>query len=164
MNSQRGFSFIEALMALLIISIGLLGMAGLQAASVYRTHVSQIKSLAAVEAQSVVAAMLANPQALPPETATSAYDLELTDDFPAMVTDCATAVCSPADMATYDLAQWGEQLQADLPAGDGSIACELAPSLRCRVTITWEEKQTNASAGTAAGSMETRSYSIWVRP
>ncbi len=162
MKTQNGFSLIEALIALLIIAIGLLGIASLQAASVYRTHTGEINSLAAVEAQSIAAAMIANPGAFPANGAAADYN---TTDAAAVLypTNCATAVCSPPDMAHYDLNRWGAELAADLPQGKGTIACAASPP-QCTVTVSWQQKRMASAAGTSHGSYRPMHYSLVVHP
>ncbi|MGH8161042.1 MAG: type IV pilus modification protein PilV [Gammaproteobacteria bacterium] len=163
MNRARGFSLLEALIALLVIAIGVLGVAGLQAASVYRTHTGAVNSLAAVEAQSIAARMIANPGAFPADGSESDYN---TTDAVAVALpspSCTAAACTSAEMAQYDLHQWGSQLAQDLPQGQGAIACQSTPP-QCRVKITWQQKQMAASAGSSKGAVKTRSYAIWVRP
>lgn len=154
MNRIRGFSLLEALIALVVITIGVLGVAGQQVASVYRTHVGEIRSLAAVEAQSITAAMLANPGASVPIASSEYITADVSSVSPPSV-DCKVAACSPDEMAHYDLYNWAGQLQRSLPQGNASIACTSSPS-GCKVTISWNEKQ--------SGVMVTRDYSIWARP
>ncbi|MDN5865046.1 MAG: type IV pilus modification protein PilV [Gammaproteobacteria bacterium] len=167
MDREYGFSLLEALIALLVIAVGVLGIAGLQAASIYRTHVGEVKSLAAVEAQSIAAAMLANPGAFPPTVIPPAkYETASAAALSPPAADCGTGICTPAEMAQYDLYVWGNRLQQDLPQGDGAIECHTtAPNpTQCKVTITWRQKRMAPSAGTVAGSIVTRQYSIWVNP
>jgi type IV pilus assembly protein PilV len=159
---QNGFSLIEALIALLVIAIGLLGIASLQAASVYRTHTGEINSLAAVEAQSIAAAMIANPGAFPANGAAADYN---TTDAAAVTypTNCATSVCAPPDMALYDLNRWGTELAANLPQGKGAVACAASPP-QCTVTVSWQQKQMAAAAGTTSGGFKPMQYSLVVHP
>ncbi|MGH8274312.1 MAG: type IV pilus modification protein PilV [Gammaproteobacteria bacterium] len=163
MKNRNGFSLLEALIALLVITVGLLGIAGLQAASVYRTHVGEINSLAAVEAQSIAAAMIANPGAFPANGADSDYNTTNAAAVAPPSPPCTTAACTPAGMANYDLHQWGTELAQDLPQGKGAIACGFSPA-QCTVTISWQEKQMAASAGNSTGTIKNRRYSIVVRP
>ncbi|MGH8127338.1 MAG: type IV pilus modification protein PilV [Gammaproteobacteria bacterium] len=162
MKMQKGFSLIEALIALLIIAIGLLGIAGLQAASVYRSHVGGMNSLAAVEAQSIAAAMIANPGAFPANGTAADYNT-LDAATVSYTTDCSTAVCSSPDMALYDLYQWGTELANDLPQGKGKVQCYASPP-QCTVTVNWSQKQMAASAGTSLGTISTQRYQLVVHP
>ena len=55
----RGFSLIEVLVALLVISIGLLGIAKMQALALANTNGGRLRALAAIEAASLAASMQA---------------------------------------------------------------------------------------------------------
>lgn len=163
MNRQSGLGLIEVLIALVVISVGLLGIASLQAASISRAHNSDIQGLAAIEAQNIIAAMLANPKAVPAGTATVEYLLAEGGAFPTGVKDCAANVCTPKEMAQYDLQEWGKQIQRNLPSGDGWIECPKNDPLRCRVTVSWQEKKLDPSSANANAQTETREYSLVVQ-
>ncbi len=66
MNNTRppvaagGFSLIEVMVAVLVISIGLLGIAKMQALSLSNTSNSRLRALAAVESGSIASAMQAD--------------------------------------------------------------------------------------------------------
>ena len=57
----RGFSLVEVMVALVICSIGLLGLAKLEALALSSTGVASGRALASLEASSLAAAMHANP-------------------------------------------------------------------------------------------------------
>lgn len=56
-SRARGFSLIEVLVALLVISIGLLGIAKMQALALANTNGGRLRALAAIEAASLAASM-----------------------------------------------------------------------------------------------------------
>jgi type IV pilus assembly protein PilV len=58
-SRARGFSLIEVLVALLVISIGLLGIAKMQALALANTNGGRLRALAAIEAASLAASMQA---------------------------------------------------------------------------------------------------------
>jgi type IV pilus assembly protein PilV len=58
-SRMRGFSLIEVLVALLVISIGLLGIAKMQALALANTNGGRLRALAAIEAASLAASMQA---------------------------------------------------------------------------------------------------------
>ena len=59
-HHEAGFTLVEVLIALLISSIGLLGLAGMQALALASTQVSSVRSLVALQASSLAAAMHSN--------------------------------------------------------------------------------------------------------
>lgn len=102
-QKQTGFSLIEVLIAAFILSIGILGIVGLQAVSVKGTHQSFMRHQATHLVQSLSEKMRANIDA------TTASDYVIDSDnincTTATVTDCATstATCSETELADYDI-------------------------------------------------------------
>jgi type IV pilus assembly protein PilV len=102
-NGCEGFTLIEVLVAVLVLSIGLLGLAGLQTYSVASTHSAYLRSQATVLAYDIIDRMRANRAAVVAGNYLVAFGAQ-----PATVTDCQSAgsTCSNADMAAFDLTQW----------------------------------------------------------
>ena len=120
---SRGFSLVEALVALLVLSIGLLGIAGLQLTGMRNNQAAYLRSQAVVLADDILERMRANRGAL------GAYAVALADDPPT----------TPTTMAQIDLQAWLQTLNAVLPNGDGSIAVDGATN-RVTVTTQWQER------------------------
>ena len=55
-----GFSLIEALITIVVVGVGLIGLAKIQAAAVGNTQISRVRSLVALQTESLVAAMHGN--------------------------------------------------------------------------------------------------------
>lgn len=165
MTRFRGFSLLEALIALLVIAVGLLGIASMQAASVYLTHVGTMNGLAAVEAQSISAAMTANQNAFP---TSGTYPYNTSDAYAvAASVDCAAGTCDTNQMAAYDLHNWGLELRQDLPQGKGQVQCDGLPDYQqpqCTIRVVWLQKTMAPGAGTHAPSPATVAYSVVAQP
>ena len=133
---QCGVSMIEVLVTVLVLSIGLLGLAGLQLTGLRYNHSAYLRSQATLLASDIIDRMRVNrDQAL-----NGAYDI----DFGASTSNTTCAVvnanCSPADLAQADLAEWKQNLQNLLPSGDGAIARTINGSeVRFTVTIQWDD-------------------------
>ena len=173
-RQQRGFSLIEVLIALLVISFGLLGVAGMQALSISNTGVAGYRSIAALQASSLAAAMSANAGYWANNTQVSSGVLTTVTgtsvsggNFPTGGT-CATASCTPPQMATYDLQQWGATLAATLPNGYGTIICTNPANgiPICQIMIYWVEKSyaQNQSSSVAANAGTTYHLEMTVQP
>ena len=101
-NHQSGFSLIEVMVAAFVLSIGILGIVGLQAISVKGTHQSFMRHQATYLVQNVAEKMRANIDA----TQAGSYVIDSdTVNCLTPITDCATssATCSATQLATYDL-------------------------------------------------------------
>ena len=176
MPRQAGFTLLEVLIALLVISIGLLGIAGMQALAINNTSVARVQSLAALQAASLASAMHANEAywTIGSLAATDVNGTVLTDaTLNGQATDCSNAVCTPVQMAGWDLKQWGGQLQQMLPGGTGRITCTtvVGTPIICTIRVIWQERNValNAAIGTEAGELATgtaqqQTYSMVVQP
>ena len=143
-SAQRGFSMIEVLVTLLIISLALLGTAGLQAYAMRLNQGGQFRTQAVFLAADLAERMEANkPGAVAGLYAAAAAN-----------TDCVAAACSPASLAQFDLFQWQAAVAAALPQSTTAVAQTAAgnPSTYT-ITISWVDRQgeaTNAAFDAAA--------------
>jgi type IV pilus assembly protein PilV len=178
---SAGFSLIEVMVALIIISIGLLGIAKLQAVALSSTGSAGKRSLAAVEAASIASAMHADrvywaATTAPATTNLSGASVSSPNDG-ALVSgvDCssiASQPCTPVLMAAYDLTTVAQSLQSTLPSYTGQILCTPAvgatnPTI-CTITLQWTE---NAAAANNQGvqtgapaAFQTPTYVLYVEP
>ena len=135
MRKQHGFILLEALITVVIVSVALLGIAGLIATSLKVNQGAQIRSQASWLANDIIDRMRANRAT----AQTGAYDLA----------SCPAPTGS--SVAQQDLANWCEALGI-LPSGTGSVVLE---GDRVRVTVQWNDTR----AGGATNQqfvMETR--------
>ena len=178
---SRGFSLIEVMVALIIIAVGMLGIAKMQALALSTTESSGVRSLVAIEAASLASSMHTNRDywvAGPPPpvtnvtvTTTGPGTTSVAIDVPALATaqDCAAAACTPLQVAGYDVQQWGAALAQVVPAALATITCNTAVPSSCTIEITWAENVTstnNAAAATssAAGVLNSPKYTLYVEP
>jgi type IV pilus assembly protein PilV len=183
----RGFSLIEVLVALIIVSVGLLGIAKMQAVAFSSTGVASKRALAAIEAASLASSMHANRAywsvsgVAPLNTTVTGIAVASTDAALATNIDCTSAgsaPCNASQIAAYDVNSWAIALQGLLGNSDqATIAC-VNPALpqtpvTCTITITWSENQVainsqEAAAATAAGNnlaaLQLPSYELYVEP
>lgn len=126
-NSQRGATLIEVLVAIVILSIGLLGLAGLQATSIQGNYGAFYRSQATILAADITDRMRANRKA----AIAGSYSLsELTSAPPSN---------SPATRADKDLNEWITQV-AKLPHGKAKIERDNTTSL-VTITINWDDSR-----------------------
>jgi type IV pilus assembly protein PilV len=116
-----GSTLIEVLIALLILAIGLLGMAGLQTVSLRNTQSAYLRTQATILSNDIVERIRANLQGVE----SNSYDNIAGQLIPA----CNTVVgCSAAQLAANDVAEWKAALSADLPAGAGTVCNDSTPA------------------------------------
>ena len=115
MKRHTGFTMIEILVALLVLSIGLLGLAALQATGLRYNHSSYLRSQAVLQAYDMADRMRAN---LPGVQAGAYNNLS---GIPSTHTDCGATSCNTTQMAQFDLWQWNTDNQRLLPSGTGTV-------------------------------------------
>jgi type IV pilus assembly protein PilV len=158
----RGFTLMEVMVAVLVISLGLLGIAAMQANAIASTHSSQMESLVAIEAQSLASAMTANPWWLQAEFPASITVNGNSVSPSSMVSsvNCGTTACTGTELASYDLATWGTQLQKLVPGAQATVACQAGAPIMCSITVTWTPEATVAlNSGTTTNAPTTNSMS-----
>jgi len=186
MPAQRGFHLIEVLVAVVILSIGLLGIAALQVQGLRYNYGSFSRSQAVVIANDLAERIYANR----PGAEAGGYAAFDSDDL-----DCdspptpqcgaengsAAGVCSPVQMAQYDefvafcglstgsgrsggvadlLAEGHLTIDCvDSTAAAAVVSC--AAGVRRRIVVSWSER---AQTTTGTSTIETASFPLVVQP
>lgn len=179
-STQRGFTLIEALVAMVVIAIGLLGIAGLQALSLNNTVIARNRTVAAIDADGLASMMHANtvywqsaavPSGVNGFSITGAVIGDNT--LNGQTQDCTVAACTAIQMAGYDLKQWGVSVANSLPSGTGNLQCSVFNGLAvsCVISVSWSETNlalnaiTGAETGSlASGSSTTQTYTLVMQP
>ena len=155
----RGFTMVETLVALVVLSIGMLGVAGLFVISL-RSGSSAVSRMQAVNLATDIADRIrANRRAGNDYTVASVA----TDDI---CTGASAKSCTPKEMAANDVWLWKKQIKNAFPGGkaSGSIvyvagASSLDPSTYT-ITINWNEQAQTAAEATTGGA---RSYVLVIQ-
>lgn len=121
MKHEKGLSLIEVLVTLLITSVGLLGLAAMQARSLQFNHGAYLRSQANILAYDMADRMRLNKD----DARANLYNISLSSGIP-----------SAGGIVSTDQNQWLTQIAATLPAGDGAVSC--AANI-CTLTIQWRE-------------------------
>ena len=146
-GKQCGFTLLEVLIALLILSIGLLGLASLQTNGLRSNQMASMRTTATQLAYDIADRMRANPVGVDAQK----YVIAVNDTDPDIV-DCEdeSITCSTSQMATYDLAQWRGAIRS-LPGGTSAIARTVTGSVVTHtITVYWDEYRQGVT-GTACG-------------
>lgn len=179
---SRGFSLVEVMVAVVVICVGLLGIAKMQALSLSNTTTSRQRALAALQAASIASAMHSNREywAGPsvaagltvsitgnPGTVTVIGDPVLQAQTAADLTNlnaCVAAAagtiaaCNFTQLAAFDLARWWvNSLRPMLPNATASINCPLIPAgnpspISCTVQLQWSERAVAVNAQSAVNA------------
>jgi type IV pilus assembly protein PilV len=129
-NKSAGFSLIEALVSLIVISVGMIGIASLYGQGLTAGRVALSRTLAVNLASAMAESIRANPLAL------AAYA------GPAAASGCdptGAATCVPAVMAAHDLWVWNQAIQAQLPNASGQVTFVDGAPPTYTITVAWDE-------------------------
>jgi type IV pilus assembly protein PilV len=139
-----GFTLVEVLVTLIILSVGLLGIAALHSASLRNNLDSALRSQASALAADIADRMRANRNA----ALDGAYNLALGDATPVLT--------GTPTLAQRDLNAWRTLVAQVLPGGNGAVAIDNVTDI-CLVTVQWGERgrQGEAVAG-ATVTFQTR--------
>ncbi|RFC33574.1 MAG: type IV pilus assembly protein PilV [Candidatus Nitrotoga sp. MKT] len=140
-NKQSGFSMLEVLVTILVVSFGLLGMAALITTGMRSNNTAHFRSIATQQTLDIADRMRANLAGV----RAGNYDA-LTAVIP-VSDDCVAANCTTAQMSVYDHAQWNTANSALLPGGRGTVTGTLATGYL--ITLIWIEKEMGGATDSA---------------
>ena len=160
-HKQKGFSLIEALVAFLILSVGMLGIASLQTMSLKSGHTAALRTVAVMKVDEILESMRSNPTGLLNYAAGTA---DMGTDNGCSQTSVTAANCTPAQMALDELFRWKRSLIEALPNNAGTTATVIitppvppATMNLVVVSVNWNER--DQETGNAANM----NYSVSVR-
>lgn len=145
-----GFSLLEVLITVLVLSLGLLGLAALQIAGLRDMQSAYLKSQAVNRGHQIVESMRANRRA----ARRGAYQDSFAQD--------ADGYCGGvSDDAESDLCAWERALSETLPEGAGSVDVESGVAVVC---IRWAEpRRTREIVSEGCGGDEPARHSFELR-
>lgn len=171
---SAGSSLVEVLVALVLLTLGLLGASTLHVATLRAQHASTLASRASQLAAGMAERLRANHTVMAGADVDNPYlglDHDAGDNAP--LTGAAgpacfgSASCSAAQLAQFDLVEWREQLHTalpggrlricrDLPAGDAADdeagwACSGAADAPVVIKLGWRERYRAGMAGGTGG-------------
>jgi type IV pilus assembly protein PilV len=152
MNKNAGFTLIEVLIAMVVLAVGLLGLAGLQVTSLRNNQSAYNRSQATQLAYDLADRMRANVAGVATYTTGTA----------SAIANCKNITgCSPVEMATNDLYEWNctvvggcenntPPIAATLPGGQGIVCLDSTPI-----------DGTSAAVANCDGTGNTYAIKIW---
>ncbi|MFC6284001.1 MULTISPECIES: type IV pilus modification protein PilV [Polaromonas] len=148
-SAQKGASLLEVLIAIVIMSFGLLAMGGLTAASIQYGKMAQFQTVGVQLASDYADRMRANADGF----MASAYDK--TAVYSSVTTaitvpTCAVASkCTSAELAAIDVAEWRNSLRTSLPGGDAYVLRDTTNPPAVDIWVMWADPSLKAGTDTS---------------
>lgn len=170
--AQRGVTLIEVLVAMLIFSMGLIGIAGLVVVAERANHAAYLRTQVTFLAQNMADRMRANPIGV--------WDGNYNGSYPdGSAQDCQGG-CTPKQLAVHDRGAWSGELRTFLPArakaditcshrglnyvpSSGQVALRPPYGGNCTMTIDWDE-QAYQLAGIVASDRSLQTFAWEFQP
>ncbi len=150
-SGARGFSMLETLVTLLIITLWLLGTAGVQSSSLRLNKAAQYRTYAILLATDISERMESNKAS----AVNGGYNFTLAaGGTPPSASDCTQMKCNANQLASYDLQDWATRAQGLLPNVALSVSADASTPINYTINIQWSDRAPNV----ATGSTETLSY------
>lgn len=153
MNKHRGVTLLETLIAILVLSFGMLGMLGIIINSLKMTSSSNYRTIAAEQAYAMA---------------------DYARGTPALLADYAAPASSANTVVKAQFDQWTENLDKSLPAGKGMICRDASPEdnkdstdWKCDgtgqyvVKVCWNESRIALSTATNSNYSTSGEYCTW---
>lgn len=141
-SRQGGLTIVECLVTLVVISIGLLGIAALQLTSM-KQNASALQQSKAVWATYNMADRIRS-------NGVRFADYTGIDTSTAYSQDCSNNPCNDSQLVTADAAEWSAKVR-ELPGGRGRITG--APQ-QLMVTVMWDDEGTGATGTNCSGNAQ----------
>ncbi|NQZ24091.1 MAG: type IV pilus modification protein PilV [Colwellia sp.] len=149
---QKGVTFIEVLVALVILITGILGAVAMQASAKKGSFDAMQRSVASALAQDIIERMRSNDSnVIILESYEGVYGVAV-NSVPAVRCNSVASLCSNTQMVTNDLYEWEVKLMgADVTSGTkrsgglvGATGCIAHDNNEVTVVISWQGRVTTA--------------------
>ena len=130
-QSQQGFGLVESLVALVVVSVGMIGIAVLYGQGLGASRTALYRTQAVILASDMADRIRLNRRGGATYQTAGAGTAR----------NCVPggAMCNPTQMAEHDLWAWNAQIDLQLPGADGVVLYTAAAPPTYTIRITWQE-------------------------
>jgi type IV pilus assembly protein PilV len=166
---HKGMTIIEMLVALVILSLGMLGMAALQVRGQQYNTAAHVRTQATILAGELIEQMRVNPD---PNGDGILDDYAMTIPTAAPTPNCDTATCTPTELRDFDLYRWQQRINEIFPGGRGIVmyntnaagthytATPAQNRNRYQISIEWELTDAEKDDPTAESVTKTMTWVV----
>jgi len=146
-SSSGGFTLVEVMVALVIFTVSLLGLAGLQAASLRDNQVAYLNTVASRLVNDMGERIRANREG----ALAGDYTVDnINGTVSTPPADCYSGSCGSDDIAATDAYEWLTAIETQLPSGKGRV---ISNGNVFTITVMWDQARSGAS-GTGCNSSD----------
>jgi type IV pilus assembly protein PilV len=144
-RGDSGFTLVEVLVALVVLAIGLLGIAMMQTTALTANQGGYLRSQAVLQVQDIVERMRANAQGV----GEGLYN-DIPDTIPTDPGTCSP--CTPAQLQARDHYEWAKHNDALLPQGKGKVVS--ADGVNFDISLEWMDRANQGDAALTQAERE----------
>lgn len=170
-KNEAGATLIEVLVAILLLSFGMLALGAMLSFAVQAPKMSAYRATATNLANSYVERMRANPEGFAKSDGTGgSYGTALNGAGSitySSASDCSYSTCTATSLATKDIQDIRIETRRQLPTGDVIMKCSATPCLKTsfgELWIVWLEPRSVASFGSASDNCPTEATTAYTSP
>ena len=136
---QSGASLLEVLIAIVIMSFGLLALGGLTAASIQYGKLAQFQTVGVQLASNITDRMRANVDGFMADSYNNVVIYSSTTAIIVVPTCTVPAKCTASELAAIDIAEWRNNLRLGLPGGDAYVLRDTATPMAVDLWVMWTD-------------------------
>jgi type IV pilus assembly protein PilV len=140
-HHQSGLSLIESLVGLLVLALGILGLAGVQARLLVETRTAVHRAIAVGLIEDITNRMALNRDA----AFAGEYSLNFSDE-PQFV-DCFNKPCTAVEMADFDKYYWRASVKASLPNAQAKVFSSSTDPRQIGIAVGWVANESERKDG-----------------
>jgi type IV pilus assembly protein PilV len=128
-TQQKGFGLVESLVALVVVSVGMIGIAALYGQGLGASRTALFRTQAVNLASDMADRIRLN------RVAGAGYDTDGEDN------NCGPGgvACTPEEMAAHDVWEWTTRIEQQLPGGEGEVLFEPGLPPRYTINVRWAD-------------------------
>ena len=139
MMKQQGYSLLEVLISVVVMAIGMLGIAALQANAIRYNQSAQLRAIAITQVGNMADRMLAN---------STGIDAGAYDNISGIPSNPSCSPCSSTLVAQRDAFEWNTLNAQLLPNGQGTVTRN---GTRLLITMRWDNGRTGVTGLNCSG-------------
>lgn len=143
-KKSSGFTLLEVMISMVIFSVGMLGLAGIQAIALQNNTTAYMRTIAMQQSYNMADLLRssANFDGVVDSTFDSVSTSIGSDPTKDCIADDTATNCTTTELAVFDIFHWKTRMDKELPSGKGTVEKD---GDVYEIIIMWDEKRTGAT-------------------